>query len=55
LITQLLYRHTNVKEAHFIVGGAYPAHFIDVSDKTKAEVIEILDNCIHGKHGTMLY
>ena len=41
------------KEAHAIVGGAYPAHFIDVSDKTKDEVIEMLDNCIHRKHGAM--
>ena len=24
-------------EARAIVGGAYPAHFIDVSDKTKDE------------------
>ncbi len=41
------------KEAHAIVGGAHPSHFIDVSDKTKDEVSEMLDNCIHGKHGAM--
>ena len=41
------------KEAHAIVGGAHPSHFIDVSDKTKDEVIEMLENCIHGKHGAM--
>jgi hypothetical protein len=41
------------KEAHAIVGGAYPTHFIDVTDKTKDDVIEMLDNCIHAKYGAL--
>ncbi len=42
------------KVAHAIVGGAYRAHLIDVSDKTMDEVIEMMDNCIHRKHDAMV-
>ena len=34
-----------------MVGGSYPNHFMDITDKSDEDTVELVKYCINGKHG----
>ena len=34
-----------------MVGGSYPNHFTDITDKSDEDTVELVKDCINGKHG----